>query len=389
MLILKPRDELTAEDIRNFCRQFDEGIRVEYKRNLDQGVRDSLPKVVSSFANSYGGVLVVGIRTQEGKPVEPIEGFDKPSGEELTLTAENICHQGVYPMLTPLVTEVASDVAGKVFLVIEVEPSSEAPHAIENSRKVYIRTGSASNPYDLADIDLLERLIKRRENVLRQRQRFESDGNTLVQKFGRQAAYPKVRVIVGPQYPHSRVADRERIFQFLRDTRFRGGHFYIVDQLRRLPNGTCGTRDDKMFGYVDTFGHVFHQEVAACRVDDKLSYYSIADLIHPVLQASYCAFRLYESIGFRSETLIEVKAFELLGHVCITRLGYRSQVFEPNVEVIPAEHSIASEHLWERALEITTLLTHQLVWPMKQGHESITEEEVRHVVGHLLGEYRP
>ena len=33
-----------------------------------------------------------------------------------------------------------------------MEESIEAPHAIENSTKVYIRTGDSNTPYDIADI---------------------------------------------------------------------------------------------------------------------------------------------------------------------------------------------------------------------------------------------
>ena len=86
MLFLKPRNLLTVEDIRRFCHSFDEGFRVEYKSSLDQNVRKALPKIISSFANSYGGVLILGVRTDQGSPVEPIEGFDKPNREELPLT---------------------------------------------------------------------------------------------------------------------------------------------------------------------------------------------------------------------------------------------------------------------------------------------------------------
>ena len=384
MLILKPRDQLTAEDIRNFCHRFDEGIRVEYKSEFNQDVRDDLPKAVSSFANSYGGLLLVGVRTQQGRVIEPIEGFEKPSREELPLTVENICHQNIYPMLTPRVTEVASDVAGKVFLVVEVEPSPEAPHAIENSRKVYVRTGSASKPYDLADIDLIERLIKRRENVLRRRRDFESQANTLVQRFERQPAYPKVRVTVGPLYPHTEIADRETVFRFLRDTPFKGTRFYNPDQLRRLPGGAGGTRLNKSFGYLDTFGHVFHQEVVTCQQFEGLSRYDVADLIHPILQALYCSLRLYRTVGYQGEVFIEVRAFDLLGHVCIWK-----EKLEPSVEIIPGEYVVASVFLEGQVLDITTRLTHQLVWPMKVGVESITEGQVRQFVELILSNYHP
>jgi hypothetical protein len=43
-----------AADIRAFCTQFNEGIRVEYKGTFDDNVRRALPKVVSSFRELPG-----------------------------------------------------------------------------------------------------------------------------------------------------------------------------------------------------------------------------------------------------------------------------------------------------------------------------------------------
>ena len=135
-------------DIRAFCARFNEGIRVEYKASFDENVRRAVPKVVSSFANSLGGVLIIGVTAVDGIPQNPIEGFVPPA-EELPLTVENLCIQGTNPPVFPKTTIINSDVANRVFLVIEVDESWEAPHAIENSKKVYVRTGNAANPYDL------------------------------------------------------------------------------------------------------------------------------------------------------------------------------------------------------------------------------------------------
>lgn len=387
MLFLKPRNQLTVEDIRAFCRRFDEGIRVEYKQDFGQGVRDKIPKVVSSFGNSYGGALVIGVKTNKGKPVEPIEGFDKPGNEELSLTVENICHQHIYPLLMPQITEIVSEITGKAFLLVEVEPSPEAPHAIENSRKVYIRTGSSSNPYDLADINLIERLIKRRDNVLRHRQRFESDANVLVQRFVQYPTGPKVRVIVGPRFVHASLIDRERAYQFLRDTPFRGARFYMSDQLRRLPTGACGGRDDRAFGYLDTFGQVFHQEVVKpVSESDEDTYYRVQDLGHPILQAVTCASRLYESAGYLGEVSLDVTAFDLADrpfwHDSIGSL-------KSAVETIPAEYTVSSELLNREVAQIVTALTHQLLWPMRREPESITEAQVRTAIQGILKNYHP
>jgi predicted HTH transcriptional regulator len=146
-------------------------VRVEYKGTFDASVREQLPKIISSFANSQGGILVVGVRAPKGVPQAPFEGFVAQPGEEYSLTVENICLRNVHPPVLPRTQIVQSDVAGNVFLVIEVDESSESPHAIENSKRVYVRTGSAANPYDLADVDLIIDLLKRRREPLERRDR--------------------------------------------------------------------------------------------------------------------------------------------------------------------------------------------------------------------------
>jgi predicted HTH transcriptional regulator len=161
--MLFPERPITAEHIRAFCSKFNEGYRVEYKSTFDGNVRDKIPKVLSSFANSHGGVLVVGVNTLNGVPQPPFQGFLPSPREEFPLTVENICLQNIHPPILPQTTFVESDIADHAFLVIEVDESAQAPHAIENSKKVYVRTGNAANPYDLADVDLVFDLAKRRK----------------------------------------------------------------------------------------------------------------------------------------------------------------------------------------------------------------------------------
>jgi schlafen family protein len=169
--MLFPERPIMVEHIRAFCAKFNEGYRVEYKSTFDANVRDKIPKVLSSFANSHGGVLVVGVDTLNGAPEPPFQGFQPSPREEFALTVENICLQNIYPPILPQTTVVDSDVAGHVFLIIEVDQSAQAPHAIENSTKVYVRTGNAANPYDLADVDLIFDLVKRRKEPFELRAR--------------------------------------------------------------------------------------------------------------------------------------------------------------------------------------------------------------------------
>src|SRR5579871_6016931 len=86
---------ITLEVIRAVCGKFNEGLRVEYKRDLDSSVRGKLAKIVSSFANSHGGVLIIGIDTVNGVPQPPFDGFQPAPREEFPLTVENLCLQGI------------------------------------------------------------------------------------------------------------------------------------------------------------------------------------------------------------------------------------------------------------------------------------------------------
>ena len=168
MLFLRP--PTSAAEIRDFARKFHEGIRVEYKRSFDVSVRRSLAKMVSAFANSIGGVAIIGVQTENGIPQEPIEGFDV-TDEELALVVEQICLQGINPPVLPKITPLQSDVHGKCFLIIEIDESVEAPHAIENETRVYVRTGNAANPYELAQVSTIIERFTRRQELVQNRKR--------------------------------------------------------------------------------------------------------------------------------------------------------------------------------------------------------------------------
>lgn len=227
--MLFPAIPQSVNDIREFCARFNEGIRVEYKVNFDENVRRALPKIVSSFANSLGGVLIVGVNAHDGVPQVPIEGFVRPA-EELPLTVENICLSGINPPVFPRTTVIDSDVAGRQFLIIEVDESWEAPHAIENSRKVYVRTGNAANPYDLAEVDLIIDLVRRRSEPRELRER--------MLRAARQRAFAAVpdtsiyaEASITPMYPRRTLCTRDSTWDFMTTQAYRGGRFFPFENV--------------------------------------------------------------------------------------------------------------------------------------------------------------
>ena len=130
-MFTKPIGEITFEDVKAFCREFPEGIRVEYKRQID--TKKHVPKIVSSFANTYGGIFIIGTETNStnNKVKFPIQGISKVPGIEERIIQSAL--MGIYPAATPEVISVDIPNSNNVIVVVRVDESIQVPHAIQNS----------------------------------------------------------------------------------------------------------------------------------------------------------------------------------------------------------------------------------------------------------------
>lgn len=309
MLFLTPPQN--AADIRAFCAHFPEGIRVEYKSTFDENVRRALPKIVSSFANSLGGVVVIGVETQDGVPHGAIQGFMLPD-EELPLTIENICLQNINPPVIPQVRIVPSDVAGRSFAVLEVEESWDAPHAIENSKKVYVRTGNAGNPYELADVGLIIELVRRRAEPDAKRQRLMSlaraRATTVVDDTQIQ-----VEASISPTYPRHSLCSREEAWDFIAQSPYRGAHYFRWETLRRVEDGVaCYNDRDQEYGQVNIDGLLLIRRVMRHNRGEQQQPIEpvllAGELLHPSFRLLHCAEAFYRRVGYRGMVTVEVVA---------------------------------------------------------------------------------
>jgi hypothetical protein len=355
---------ITPAHLRDFCAKFSEGLRVEYKRDFDANVREKLPKVVSSFANSYGGVLIVGVSTVNGEPQAPFEGFEPPARDELVLTVENICLRSINPPVFCRTTVVPSDIGNRVFLVIEVEESGEAPHAIENSKKVYVRTGNAANPYDLANVDLTIDLVKRREKPLELRDRLEKSAARRSEKsISSPQSY--VQVTICPQFPRSALCSSDEVYDFVRNAQYRGGHFIDVNNLHRVQDGVAGQIPERAasgaaYEEINRFGLLFARtrfRKIPWEGQRELLILSYGDLFHSLCKFFYCSENFYDAKGFRGSVLVRVSLHNVAGEAMTF---YRLQgVFYDGLS--PNDFRCISEVVsTERLLEVNRLVTDKL-----------------------------
>ena len=158
-MFTKPIDEITFEDVQSFCKQWEEGVRVEYKSDIIH-----IPKIVSSFANTHGGIFLIGVDADQtkNKVIFPIQGIPETPGIEERIQQSALT--GIHPGVIPEIKVVDVPNSNNVVIIVRVDESVQAPHAIQNSTRVYIRTGSITNPYELSDMDRISHMLKRRED---------------------------------------------------------------------------------------------------------------------------------------------------------------------------------------------------------------------------------
>jgi Schlafen, AlbA_2 len=373
---------ITLANVRDLCLRFNEGLWVEYKRDFDANVREKLPKVISSFANSHGGVLVIGVNTVNGASQPPFEGFEPPAREEFALTVENICLQNIYPPLLPRTTVVPSDVANRAFLVIEVEESGEAPHAIENSKKVYIRTGNAANPYDLADVDLIIDLVKRRREPLELRDRLAKSAESRAEKWV-MSPQSYVQVTICPRFPRSALCSSQELYDFVQNTRYRGGHFIDVNNLHRVPDGVAGQIPERAptsaaYEEINRFGLLFARTLFR-RVPwgdqrDGQPVLLYGDLFHSLCKFLYCAESFYDVRGFRGTVLVRVSLHNVAGELMtFYRLGglffddLSPNDFRCIAEVVSTERLVEVDRIVTNKLDVLTDILGELAWSFWQS----------------------
>jgi len=148
-----------------------ENIRLEFKREYPS--KDEMLKKLSSFANTFGGFVVVGAEAngRDGRIVA-LPGVEPTSNYKQTIV--QWCFGGVSP---PLNVEVSNPIPvgtdSKVCYVLSLRESETAPHFLNGRKGVYVRTDEFSSKFDaqLATEAELRQLLDRRKLVRDRRQR--------------------------------------------------------------------------------------------------------------------------------------------------------------------------------------------------------------------------
>src|SRR6266478_5914945 len=222
-IFAKPLSELTPGDLQELLQDGAvENARLEFKSEAPN--KDETLKKLSSFANTFGGFMVIGARaTSADGRIEDLPGVDPVDGYKQKIV--DWCFGGANP---PLTVEVSDPIEipsgnGKVCYVIHARESDVAPHFLNGRKGVWVRTDEFSSRFEarLADerelrylLDRRKLILERRTNLLeRARKRFDTYAGKLHTDRGgnRTKVGSLFELCIVPRFPTQPLCDQERL----------------------------------------------------------------------------------------------------------------------------------------------------------------------------------
>jgi len=270
----KQIDQITFQDFEDFCLlRHKEGTRLDYKRTIP----NELQNLVTAFANTLGGLILLGVDSDRStnEPIWPPVGMPTERGIEERIN--QICQDNIYPPVRPQISRLLDNphVQGTVVAVIRVDESPEAPHAVDQSRRIYERTGNLNSPYDLADIDRIQHLLIRRQKIEEQREA------NLASCFRRAELYfsysrgtfPTRWVSVTPLFPWRDLCAPQACRDFHSNWNYEASSQRTHWQIQRAPGGSL------VIGNTFTSDPASQPVVAFCDLSSKGHVFAIEDAL--------------------------------------------------------------------------------------------------------------
>lgn len=175
--------EIAESQTLEFKEDFSKGSEEKWRTRLDQispASRDALAEEIVAFANSFGGILLLGVREkkqQDGRRLSNGLGKPIPRVAECADRLEASLRAVIDPPLPMLEVHPipSTDDEGEGYIAISVPQSLAAPHGVGRPARAFVRRGASSEPMTMRDlqhvfweartaIDRVDRIFSRRHD---------------------------------------------------------------------------------------------------------------------------------------------------------------------------------------------------------------------------------
>lgn len=226
----KPIASLETSDLQELLTENAvENLRLEFK--LQDPSKDETLKKLSSFANTFGGYLIIGAQANSSGRLQGLPGIDSIPGFKQRIV--QWCYEGVSPLLQPFVSDPIASPSDpkKVCYLIYVEESQEAPHFLNSRKGVYIRTDEFSQRFEpkLATFDEIQHLVNRRALAVERRHHLLDRANARFETYVRQEydSLPyttgtigaTLKLVVVPRFPVAPLIEHQKLIDLVQKVR--------------------------------------------------------------------------------------------------------------------------------------------------------------------------
>lgn len=157
-LLPAPFSELTLDDVHEIVRRVGEERETIFFERKSIPRQDLVAKSCAAFANTLGGLLLVGIPDN----TDNLTGFAEPHIGDAPVWVKDVLRPRVTP-LPPFRARTFNVGDDRHALLVLVERSSTTPHLLTRQGAIYIRTPGSSDPVGLSDHPTLLELVHRGE----------------------------------------------------------------------------------------------------------------------------------------------------------------------------------------------------------------------------------
>ncbi|MGI8483077.1 MAG: AlbA family DNA-binding domain-containing protein [Thermomicrobiales bacterium] len=149
-------DQLNVGDLQQLVGRVAEGYTVEYKEAFPD--RKKIGHSLASFANTYGGWYIVGVRTDNNNVASEVCGYDTFDYPDAISTVRDIARSHIDP--TPvLYPQIVALEVNRAVLLVFVPGEQETPFIMKDGR-IYRRVYDSSDPIPEANRYAVDRLFE-------------------------------------------------------------------------------------------------------------------------------------------------------------------------------------------------------------------------------------
>jgi hypothetical protein len=277
-----------------------------------------------------GGMIFIGVEEdEENRPVLPVKGIQFTRGLSERITS--IIVSNITPPVFPEVAVCRNESGEKAAIVLRVPQSHQAPHAIQNNSRVYIRTGDINSPEELASLSRLGWLQENRkksielrsailERVSRRFDVFKKRVERDAESRGVEELIPStgfIEISSYPTFPNSELLDPRDLFDVLK--RISVVDYYGTSRVFPIPDSYTGTGSPTLV----TEGIVAVNSIPDTRIFyTELGSFGLFTYRQPLRREEFI-YKEEEKIALRaSEAIVRVDEFLESSFKFYEQLGY-------------------------------------------------------------------